>query len=150
MSRQTIIKWESDQALPDTYNLKILCEVFGTSIDEIVNPDTCKQGQNENEITGAIDHIVGMGKRHWQKIGYYLIVAGILVSMMGFLVRSLTNNMFAPSSFFASDFLSEPLEKGQNMFAIFQNFILVLGLALLVVGIILVIYDRMKQKKYQK
>ena len=146
VSRQTISKWENDQALPDTYNLKILSKVLGASVDEIIDPDKEAKRQDDNQIIGAIDHVVSLGKRHWQKIGYYFIYAGLALLAMGILVSVMSNSLFGSSDLIGDDFMESPL----SMFDIIRNFMLIVALVLLVAGIVLVIYDRYKQKTYKQ
>lgn len=37
VSRQAVTKWESDQGIPDTGNLKVIAETFGVTIDYLLN-----------------------------------------------------------------------------------------------------------------
>lgn len=39
ITRQSLSKWENGHAYPDILNLKLLCEFYGVSIDEIVSDD---------------------------------------------------------------------------------------------------------------
>jgi len=39
VSRQSVSKWERDEALPDIYNLEAISEVFGVSTDYIIKQD---------------------------------------------------------------------------------------------------------------
>ena len=146
VSRQTISKWENNQALPDAYNLKILSKVLGASVDEIIDPDKEVKRQDDNQIIGAIDHVVSLGKRHWQKIGYYFIYTGLALLAMGILVSVMSNSLFGSFDLIGDDFMESPL----SMFDIIRNFMLIVALVLLVAGIVLVIYDRHKQKTYKQ
>lgn len=40
VSRQAVSKWERDESLPDLDNVKILCCLFGISIDWLVNEES--------------------------------------------------------------------------------------------------------------
>ncbi len=39
VSRQAISRWEQGTALPDAFNLSIICKVFGVSADYLINDD---------------------------------------------------------------------------------------------------------------
>lgn len=51
VSRQAISKWERDEALPDIQNLIALSNVFGVSIDDIVNnPDVDNTSEKNKQL----------------------------------------------------------------------------------------------------
>jgi DNA-binding XRE family transcriptional regulator len=39
VARQTVSSWERDVFLPDSKFLIAMCEIFGCSLDELVNPN---------------------------------------------------------------------------------------------------------------
>ncbi len=44
VSRQTMSKWETGESIPDIEKCKILADVFGVSLDELVNYESEVQG----------------------------------------------------------------------------------------------------------
>lgn len=50
MSRQTISQWETDQTVPTLDNLVRLKEVFGTSVDEMLNAEPKETKINKNSL----------------------------------------------------------------------------------------------------
>ena len=54
VSRQAVSRWETENTLPDAYNLKKISELFHVSIDYLLAEDNCSQGEKsciENEHT---------------------------------------------------------------------------------------------------
>lgn len=46
VSRQTVAKWENDEALPDIHKCKVLAEIFSVSLDQLssnLSEDEAKQ-----------------------------------------------------------------------------------------------------------
>lgn len=48
VSRQTISKWESNQSSPDIQSCKAMADVFGISLEELLN-ESKKEIKNEKE-----------------------------------------------------------------------------------------------------
>lgn len=51
VSRQAISRWEVGTAVPSTDNLKVLSDLYGVSVDYLLNDntdDTCKESENQN------------------------------------------------------------------------------------------------------
>lgn len=46
VSRQAVTKWESDKSLPSTANLLELCNIFGTSFDELTGSSQVDQADS--------------------------------------------------------------------------------------------------------
>ena len=49
VSRQSISKWERDEALPDIYNLESISEIFGVSIDYLVKNISIDDSPKQNK-----------------------------------------------------------------------------------------------------
>ncbi len=45
VSRQSVSKWERNEALPDIYNLKALADVFGISVDQLLGEEPIDRSQ---------------------------------------------------------------------------------------------------------
>ena len=48
MSRQSVSKWETDQATPDIEKLSLLCEIFSVSADELLGNTTSARRESED------------------------------------------------------------------------------------------------------
>lgn len=84
VSRQTIYKWESGQALPDIANVKSLCKALHMTCDELL--------EDEQEIKPDQINYIKEGsklvKKHWRKLGYVLLYWGIPAFLMGLLMKA--------------------------------------------------------------
>ena len=87
VSRQTISKWESDQAFPETEKLITLSEKFGCTVDELI------KGNAEDSF--AIDN-AGYDKEMNRFTA--AICAGTAVVMTGLSLMLLLNGLFADLS----------------------------------------------------
>ena len=52
LSRQSVSKWETGEAYPETDKLIALCDIFGVTLDELLRGDLTKEVENEevNEV----------------------------------------------------------------------------------------------------
>lgn len=50
VSRQTVSKWENDRSLPDIHSLLLFCEIFDTSLDELLREDSNINGNMVAEM----------------------------------------------------------------------------------------------------
>ena len=66
VSRQSISKWELDEAYPDAHNLKMLANVFDVSIDYLLREELTETQTIKIE---PFDRIINGIKLHWRKIG---------------------------------------------------------------------------------
>lgn len=86
VSRQAVAKWESGETSPDLFNSKLLADVFGVTIDDLVNPDTLNlpippKGKYIFGIATVGDKgqvvIPARARRHFDiKVGDRLVVLG--------------------------------------------------------------------------
>ena len=145
VSRQSISRWELNEALPDAINLKSLSKVFGISVDYLLDEE------KDDYIDGTIpedgfDKGVNLVKKHWAKIGYYFIVIGGIGTVITTLIKiytksaidsfnsSLGDNFFTfGTTFQVSDPMTGFIGIGQ-----------ILSILVLCLGIGLVIIDRIK------
>ena len=156
VSRQTIYKWENDQAMPDLVNLKKLAEVFETSIEQLLEE---KKSEPENPQADRFDQAFDTGarviKKHWRKSGYVIMLYGL-----GFTVTGIIGTIMFRSFMHASNEIMYGSSFGglfglthhqQNPFSFFTNIPLIfigLGLIVIVVGAVLAIKDyRLNHKK---
>ena len=140
VSRQTISKWENDVVLPDANNLKELSKLFECSIDEILSEEEIK---NDNQIVEAMEYGGRVVKRHWQKIGYYLIFIGAVCLLFRFVADGMFGSFTSNFSMFGDDSLMNTQSNAVSYFLMFPT---IVGAALLIGGIILVIIDFKKRR----
>lgn len=50
LSRQSISKWETGEAYPETDKLIILCDKFGVTLDELLRGDVTKEEDKDEEV----------------------------------------------------------------------------------------------------
>lgn len=85
VARQTISKWELNDMLPDANNLKLLSKAFGVSTDKLLlNEEHVMDGNIQEAKQFSLNCFI---KKHWPKIGYYFIYAGITQFLMSLLMR---------------------------------------------------------------
>lgn len=140
VSRQAVSKWEADEVMPDTNNLLALSKIFQITIDELL----------ENEVHTAkpdtFDKSVRLVRKHWAKIGYYLIYTGIGALVFYFLSKAMMSSFLGPELMYGDLFADIP-NPTLDFFNIMSAFVLIFGIGLLVAGCILVVYDYQKNKK---
>ena len=62
VSRQTLSKYETGESLPDIEKCRLLAEIFGTGIDELVNYDQTDQDSLGLGVPPKGKHVFGMVK----------------------------------------------------------------------------------------
>ncbi|MGN0807015.1 MAG: helix-turn-helix domain-containing protein [Candidatus Coproplasma sp.] len=55
LSRQSISKWETGEAYPETDKLILLCDKFGVTLDELLRGDVTKEDVTKEDVTGQED-----------------------------------------------------------------------------------------------
>ena len=131
VSRQSISKWELNESSPDADNLRKLSNLFKVSIDYILDDQQEEYIGHQNKGSNAGELI----KRHWAKIGYYVAGIGLLASIT-----------MIPASSFMLKMLDDPF------FSDISSILKVLRIVpiiMIIVGIGLIIYDRVNAKKYR-
>lgn len=145
VSRQTISKWENDVVLPDAYNLKELAKVFHCTVDELIDENKNVHVKEDGQVVEAMKYGGSLVKRHWQKIGYYLVYLGC-----GGLVASFLISLFSRSTQDQMSVFEDVFNMGSlpifKMYRVITMIPLIAGIGCLVVGICLIIYDFKKMK----
>ncbi len=162
VSRQTVSKWENDVVLPDVYNLKELAKVFQCTVDELI--DDAKELNAEKKINVNKDGLVvesmkysgGIIKRHWQKIGYFLVFVVISWLAFGFIVAISTGSLKVGNKIYHFEHIYEKhighngnehiFDMGTAGFETMNRIQMLLWLVPLIIGLILIIYDFIKMK----
>ena len=76
VTRQTISKWELDQTVPDTENMKKIAEVFGTTVGDLLDENTDPIKENEKSYNMN-------GERKGSSLIILLLVAIVILSTIG-------------------------------------------------------------------
>ena len=87
VSRQAISKWERDEALPDIQNLIALSNVFGVSIDDIVN------NLDVNNTTEKNKQLIRMDLKRKSEILTIIAVMMYIGSVFSFLLLTFEEEM---------------------------------------------------------
>lgn len=172
VSRQTVYKWENDIALPETNNLPILVSLLDLSYEELLGKTECVNYASSNNFShnshddynaryDALTTIETGVKKHWQKVLFALPIGGIIFIFLGILSRVLFSVFFNAFNSKEDEFngyghLFPEYASEQNsvsssakqMFSIMSTTIICIGALMLVIGIIAIVYDRKKMKKY--
>lgn len=97
VSRQSVSKWETGEAYPETDKLIMLCDIFGVSLDDMLRSDLAGATQNENETatenlqTDSLqmsaatqeEYIAHMDKfSKFIALGVFLVLLGVGVCMV--------------------------------------------------------------------
>lgn len=80
VSRQSVSKWETGEAYPDTDKLVSICDVFGVSLDDFMRTDLSAAGEAQippNEDFGYVKHMDKYSR--FMSAGVFLILFGVAV-----------------------------------------------------------------------
>ena len=107
VSRQSLSKWESDGALPDTANIITIADLFGVSIDYLLRAAEAADAPASPESPAAPTVVQLVQPKKIPPptallIGYILLVLGLLI----FLGLVLLSNIFPVSVARGDDFVS--------------------------------------------
>lgn len=86
VSRQSVSKWETGEAYPETDKLILLCDKFGVSLDDLLRGDltVCPPVEPQDDVSedkgGFIRHINVFSRGI--ALGVFLILAGVAVCML--------------------------------------------------------------------
>ena len=79
VSRQSLSKWESDAALPDTANVIALCDLFGVTTDYLLREDGGSAAQAPSADTPAASANAPRALSPYLVIGSIMLVLGFIV-----------------------------------------------------------------------
>lgn len=141
VSRQSISKWELNEAQPEISKLKSLSEIFNVSIDYLLNDEITNEKKESNESNKVIDSsfksIVKIGKRYGWMAGIYYAGLGFLIFIMGYISNQAFNNMFNYSLFGDT-----PFSNGNPV----SKIMMIFGVIFIVGGLIFAIFIKNKYK----
>lgn len=85
VSRQSVSKWETGEAYPETDKLIALCDLFGVSLDHMIRKELTKEENEKSEETGEPPQeafLENSGyERHMNRFSV-LIAVGVLLSLI--------------------------------------------------------------------
>ena len=83
ISEKTISKWENGKGIPDTNVLPKLCEIFGVTLNEILNGERLESDnkKNENFMLDMVKEIEQKNKIIWTSM--WVIMTVSLISLFG-------------------------------------------------------------------
>ena len=157
VSQQAVSKWELGTALPELDKLRLLAKEFGVSADWLLDDtldeprETKQEAQPISEKRSWVEDIPGvlgrLLRRYGWLFGVYLAVGGAGILGLGALAGYMTGRMF--TGFGGDvDFFPEMAEMAaNNPVSIMAKVFMVLGAVLLVVGVVLAIVLKRKEKK---
>ena len=157
VSRQAVSKWELGTPLPELDKLRLLAKEFGVSADWLLDDtldeprETKQEAQPISEKRSWVEDIPGvlgrLLRRYGWLFGVYLAVGGAGILGLGALAGYMTGRMF--TGFGGDvDFFPEMAEMAaNNPVSIMAKVFMVLGAVLLVVGVVLAIVLKRKEKK---
>lgn len=141
VSRQSISKWELNDAIPDVSKIIMISELFSVSTDELLKKSNNKESNinvNSNKNTLTLEEITKLNLAHKQiTIGFMTVVAGLIMFVLEFMFLPIFGTMQKAQvngQGFYSDFMK--YAKVQPMPAIFAvTFILIIiGIAFMLKG----------------
>ena len=141
ISRQAVSKWETGESEPEAGKLKLLADTFNVSIDwllsseepieiEEVSTNDTSQNTGQNLISG-IGKVI---RRYGWLVGLVIIFQGCVLTLMGLVARHNALSIIPDGLF--TDNMMPTFNPMLSMAMLF----IVLGIAMIVIGLILAIY----------
>ena len=119
VTRQSISKWERDEANPDLYNIKVLASEFQITIDELLGTEVEEISNKMNKMHFIDDHInrmisnaknfSDMKSVRYQVIKYSILALGLAITVfiVGFIGFFKTGMIFVDTPLFLQPTLFE-------------------------------------------
>lgn len=136
VSRQSVSKWESDIAYPETTHLIELCKIFNCSMDYLLK-DEVEIDNNPNN-KGKFMAII---QKHWRKIFIAFYICGFISILTGIIMIVTGNSYFL-------DVSNQIDLTAQSLMIAIGGFTIGVGVILAIVGTILLIRDVKVNKNY--
>lgn len=77
VSRQAVSRWESGSALPSTENLKVLSELYGVSVDYLLNEENESSGWSAKENGGK------QKRKKWIVCVLCIFIVVVVITIIG-------------------------------------------------------------------
>lgn len=103
VSRQSVSKWESNTAYPETDKLIVLARLFECSTDYLLKDEcTCKNGDFEKSIDEGASVEAEYPSRNQKVIGYILLAVSLIAGILIFLLAESEEELYVPIPFVIS------------------------------------------------
>lgn len=103
VSRQSVSKWESNTAYPETDKLIVLARLFECSTDYLLKDEcTCKSGEFDNSIDDGTSAEAECPSRNQKIIGYILLAVSLIAGILIFLLAESEEELYVPIPFAVS------------------------------------------------
>lgn len=168
VSRQSISKWETSESNPDISKLTTIAKALNVSTDWLLSEDDTvldkmeEEEKTDNSFTEQkkypewVGHLpkfaIGMVKKYGWLYGVYTAVGGLFFTIVGIFVRVMSHNFIFGNSHSFNPFggmpggfeynydpFMENNQKAWSGFSAITGFIIAIGLAIIIFGIILVV-----------
>lgn len=146
VSRQSISKWELNDAMPDAKRLIRLSELFNVSIDDLLKDNQeSKVGSNCESTTTLID-IAKFNLAHKQiTMGLITVIIGLIMFVLEYMFLPIFGTMQrvqVGGQGFHSDFIKYAFVQPMPIIFIITSIVVIIGIVLIVKG-----YVDIKNKK---
>lgn len=170
VSRQSVSKWETGESVPELNKIPIIAKIFNVTTDWLLSEDAPVENENAKSDTQKaqraqkikeefsspaypqwldnIPHFISnILKRFGWLGGLYVSVCGLMFTVIGGIAKYFSKVMFADVAFsqFVGPFSDSVFST--NPVSLISNFILIIGIALIIIGIILAVIIKRYSKK---
>lgn len=140
VSRQSISKWELNDAMPDAKRLVRLSELFNVSIDELLkdNQESNKVSDYESKNTTTLIDIAKLNLAHKQiTMGFITVIIGLIMFVLEYMFLPVFGSMQKAQvggQGFHSDFIKYASVQPMPMIFTITTIVVIVGIALVVKG----------------
>ena len=140
VSRQSISKWELNDAVPDVKRLIRLSELFDVSIDELLKENKQSKILNNSESKGTttLIDISKLNLAHKQiTMGFITVIVGLIMFVLEYMFLPLFGSMQKSQvggQGFYSDFIKYALVQPMPIIFTITTIVVIVGLLLIVKG----------------
>lgn len=154
VSRQSVSKWETGESNPEISKLPQLAELFGVTADWLLSEDDIPETEEYDNArdTGSaaawpawVEHLPGslgkLIKRFGWIFGLRMAIGGALIAVMGIVARVMfRSTIFGSYTAGPIDPFSGFQNSSWGTASTFTGFIIILGAAAMIAGIILAVF----------
>ena len=89
VTRQSVSKWERDEAFPETDKVIRISQIFGVTTDYLLQDEAPRYSSPPQNAPNYLSRAEQMIRRHGYKGGYLLIASGALICLLSIALRLL-------------------------------------------------------------
>lgn len=149
VSRQSVSKWESGLAFPETIHLIELSKIFDCSIDYLLKEETI---QSNNIKPSSETQVVGLIRKHWRKVYIPMYFGGTISTFMGIFLMVVSNsfanmigNIFLNDK--VADYTKAMINTYKTVISGMGIFVICLGVVLIIIASVLLVKEK-KANRY--